>query len=158
MGDLQQIRLLKDPRNLSLFLKIMLGVAVFRVLILRMKLPSLLESLDRSSPLRRPFEKGDLDRARLAWKYANFFLLRCLRAKNPCLLRCLTLFRLFRKAGFDVQIYFGVKKNASLLEGHSWLLLNGDLLLEQGDPQITYTEIYSYPDERNRFRSTDQNP
>ena len=158
MGDLQQIRLLKDPRNLSLFLKIMLGVAVFRVLILRMKLPSLLESLDRSSPLRRPFEKGDLDRARLAWKYANFFLLRCLRVRNPCLLRSLTLFRLFRKAGFDVQIYFGVKKNASLLEGHSWLLLNGDLLLEQGDPQITYTEIYSYPDERNRFQSTDQNP
>ena len=47
MGDLQQIRLLKDPRNLSLFLKIMLGIAFFRVLIFWMKLPSLLESLDR---------------------------------------------------------------------------------------------------------------
>lgn len=158
MGDLQQIRLLKDPRNLSLFLKILLGIASFRVLIVCMKLPSLLESLDRSSRLRRPFEREDLERARLAWKYANFFLLRCLRVRNPCLLRSLTLFRLFRKAGFDVQIYFGVKKNGSLLEGHSWLLLNGDLLLEQRDPQITYTEIYSYPNERDRFQSIDQNP
>ena len=152
MDDLQQIRLLRDPRNLGLFLRILFGIVFFRILIVWRKLPSLLESLDRSSRLRMPFDNEDLDWARLAWKYANFFLLRCLRARNPCFLRSLTLFRLFRKAGFDVQICFGVKKDASLLEGHSWLMLNRDLLLEQGDPRNMYTEIYSYPDERDRFQ------
>ncbi len=156
MGDLQQVYQFRDRRKLFLFFKILVSIPLFRLRLLWAKMPSLLKSLDQLSEKRALFEKEDLERARLAWKYANFFLLRCLRVKNPCLLRSLVLFRLFRKAGLDVQIHFGVKKNLSLLEGHSWLLLNGNVLLEQGDPQLTYTQVYSYPDERNRFQSTRQ--
>jgi hypothetical protein len=148
MDSLRQIRQFQDPRKLALFLRIAFRIPVFWCLAHQMEMPALLGFLDRSSQEKRPFSEEDLEWARLASKYANFFLLRCLKVKNPCLLRSLILFRLFRRVGFDVQIHFGVKKNDSLLEGHSWLLLNGVFFLEQKDPKLTYTQVYSYPDER----------
>ncbi len=157
MGELQKIGQFRDPRNVVLFLKVMASIPLFRFLLFWVKIPTLLKSLDRSSGKRTCFGEDDLKRARLAWKYANFFLLRCLRVKNPCLLRSLVLFRLFRKSGLDVQIHFGVKKNVSLLEGHSWLLLNRNLLLEPTDPQLIYTQVYSFPDETSRIQTTRPN-
>ena len=157
MLDLRKAFQLRDPRKLGLFLKVLVSIPVLRLLLAGMKIPRLLESLDRASRKREPFGPPELEWARLAWKYVNFLLLTCLKVQRPCLLRSLVLFRLFRKAGLQAKIHMGVKRNGPLLEGHSWLSLNGDLLLEENDPQMTYTRTYSYPDEGNQFRSTDPN-
>lgn len=152
MISLRQILQLYDLKKLGLFLKIMIDIPVVRLLLMWMKMPDLLEWLNRSS-IRRRSGKGDLDRAKLGWKYVNFFLIHCLKTKNPCLLRSLILFHLFRKEGLDARIHFGIKDGVTPLAGHSWLSLNGDPFLEQIDPESTYIDVYSYPYETDTFQS-----
>ena len=111
-------------------------------------MPDLLRGLDKPDRARRIPSARDLEEAGLGWKYTHVFAVRCLRVKNPCLLRSLTLFHLLRRRGLDTQIHFGIKKEVTPLEGHSWISLHGHSPLEQVDPQVTYLSIYSYPDER----------
>jgi len=141
----QKLLELLKPGNLALFLKILICVPIFKLLLLRMKIPALLRLLDRNSDTIKPFEDQDKKFAELAWKYMNFILITCLRFKKPCLIRSLVLFYLFRKKALNVKIHFGIKKDMSLFEGHSWLSLNGKYFLEHSNPQLLHTDIYSYP-------------
>lgn len=146
MVDLREIRQFRDLRRQILFFRIAAGIVIFRLLIPWVKIPSLLGFIDRPSRKRALFQGEDLDRARLAWKYANFVVGR-LGMKNPCLVRSLTLFHLFREKGRRVQIRFGVKRAGGVLEGHSWVLLNDGLFFEPEDPETNYTVTYFYPHE-----------
>ena len=109
------------------------------------KMPALLRFLDKNPDNIKPFENQDKKFAELASKYMNFILISCFRSKKPCLIRSLVLFYLLRKKALDVKIHFGIKKDMSLFEGHSWLSLNGKYFLEHSDPQLLHTDIYSYP-------------
>lgn len=111
-------------------------------------MPDLLRWLDKPDRGRRIPTQQDLVQAGLGWKYTHVVVVRCLRAKNPCLFRSLILFHLLRRRGLDIQIHFGIKRNTTPLEGHSWISLHGDSPLEQVDPRVTYLSIYSYPYER----------
>ena len=147
MKFLQKLLKLLKPANLALFLKIWICIPIFKLLLMKMNMPVLLKSLDRNSDTRKSFENQDKEFAELAWGYTNFILIKCLRSKKPCLLRSLILFYLFRKKALDVKIHFGIKKNVSPFEGHSWLLLNGAYFLENPDPHVLHTDMYSYPSE-----------
>jgi hypothetical protein len=153
----RQILQFYDLKKLGLFLKIMIDIPIVRFLLIWMKMPNLLGWLDQSSRIRKPFEKRDLDRGKLGWKYVNFFLVCCLRRKNPCLLRSLILFHLFRREGLDAKIHFGIKYGVTPLEGHSWISFNGASLFEQTDPQLIYIDVYSYPYETGIFESSHPN-
>ncbi len=156
MGSLKSILQLSNPRRLRLFLEILVSIPLIQVLLISTKLPGLLSRLDRPSRERRPFETTDLEEAKLGWKYANFFIVNCLKAKRPCLLRSLILFNLFRKRGLDSEIHFGIKRETAPLEGHSWISFNGGGYLDQTDPELTYIRVYSYPDERRKSRPSHQ--
>jgi len=145
MKRLQKLVELTKPINLALFLKILIYIPIFKLLLLWMKMPDLLKSLDRDSDNIKPFENQDKEFAELASKYTNFILISCFRSKKPCLIRSLILFYLLRKKALDVKIHFGIKKSVSPFEGHSWLSLNGKFFLEHCDPQLLHADIYSYP-------------
>ncbi len=149
IGSFHKMRELQDPRNLLLFWKILIAIPVMRLLVFCISLPSLMRLVDRPFGEHRLLRDEEIRRARLASKYASFILIRILKVKRPCFLRSLILFHMMRKERVSIRIVFGVRKNESLLEGHSWLLLNGDPVLEQSNPLLTYTEVYAYPDERD---------
>ena len=142
---LEKFNQLVEPENLALFLRIMVSIPVFRSLVKRVEMPDLVRRLDSRSPERRPLGEGDHRRAELASKYADFLLVKCLRQKNPCLLRSLILFHIFRGKGLDARIHFGVKRDGADLAGHAWLSLGGQCRLEPEDPLASYAEMYSYP-------------
>ena len=134
-----------DLRKLGLLIHIFMEIPFLWVLLKWMDLPRLLRWLDHPANQRRPLKEDDFKRVHLIWNYAHFVVVRILRMKNPCLYRSLILFHLLRKKGLHSQIHFGIKRDVSPIEGHSWLSLNGESFLEKVDPELTYMDIYSYP-------------
>ncbi len=75
--------------------------------------------------------------------------------KGTCLKRSLVLYYLLRKLGINVHICFGVRYKRELsdkeveraLEGHAWLLYNGDIFMERNpETTKTYKITYCYPE------------
>jgi hypothetical protein len=145
MRSLRAIVQFRDLQKLGLFLRMMIDILVLWTLLHWIPMPRLLGWLNQPHQGRRPFGRRDLELGELGWLYANFFLVDCLKVRNPCLLRSLTLFRFFGKRGLDSKIHFGVKKEADPIEGHSWLSSKGSHFLERVDPELATIPIYSYP-------------
>ena len=142
MKHLQNLLELSKPSNFFLFFKILIYIPFVRLLLMRMEMPDLLNFLDRNSSKLRPFDNTEKAFFERAWKYSSFILQKLLKSRNPCLYRSLILFHLFRKKGLGVKIHFGIKKNISPFEGHSWLSLNGIFFLETPDPLLLHNDIY----------------
>jgi len=147
MTFLQKFFALMKPAHMVLFLHILILIPIIQFLLLKKKIPALLKFLDRNTNKIRPLDEKDGEFTERAWSYANAILIRCLRFKKPCLTRSLILFYLFRKKGLGVRIHFGVKKNMSPFEGHSWLSINGTFFLDHTDPELLHADMYSYPSE-----------
>ncbi|MEW6570517.1 MAG: lasso peptide biosynthesis B2 protein [Nitrospirota bacterium] len=91
-------------------------------------------------------------------KYTDYILSRNFWVyRSTCLKRSLVLYHFLRKSGINTQICFGVRYNEDLtyinrkkrIEGHAWLLYNGDIFLEMSSEMAkTYTVTYCFP-ERN---------
>jgi len=88
-------------------------------------------------------------------KFTDYILKRnFLTRKNICIKRSLIFYHFLRKMGINVYVCFGVrynndvfeKKHQKKLEGHAWLLHDGDIFLEWNrDVTKTYTMTYCFP-------------
>jgi hypothetical protein len=81
------------------------------------------------------------------WLRAGWPLVR-----RGCLTRGITQLWFLRRAGFPVSLRFGigdgvggVGKNADRIEGHCWLVLDGEPFAEKRDPRRLYTETWRIP-------------
>jgi hypothetical protein len=81
--------------------------------------------------------------------------------KNKCLKRSLILYYYLRKLGMNVHICFGVRHNSQTLngkskeklEGHAWLLYNGDIFLETNIAETkTYKMTYCFPETKDHLQ------
>ncbi len=160
MKSLKIIYRLKYPRDLWLFLQILLTLMLLPRKIGKLSLPDLLSRIDPGAV------QGPRDRLRLEktvrfieslLKYSFF------RRYGYCLLRSLILFKFLRRQGWPVTIHFGVRKTGDEagtvpdkrvratpaaqigITGHSWLMLNGKPFLEAESGEGAFTETYSYP-------------
>jgi hypothetical protein len=89
-------------------------------------------------------------------KYTDYILGRNFWIyKRTCLNRSLTLYHFFRRLNIDIQICFGIryKKNSvdttkkKIIEGHAWLLHNGESVSEANSEMIgTYKMTYCFPE------------
>ena len=111
----------------------------------------LLRVLDHSGLSRREFDQTEVELAERLWRYTYLILIRFFHLRKPCQLRSLTLFALLRRRGLDVRVHYGARKKERVLEGHCWLTLSGQQILEQHDPRTTYVETYTYPPMENAF-------
>lgn len=149
---LRTIKRLWDPRDLKLFLQILLMLTFLPGRIRRHSLPDLLGQLD---PGVTP---GPRDQNRLT-KTVGFtdslLRYRIFQRYGKCLLRSLILFKFLRRDGWPVEIHFGVRKTGEAedesatsgrvdITGHSWLVLAGERFLES-EHMGTYATTYSYP-------------
>jgi len=140
--------------EVGLFLQIFLLITILPVLVKLMTVPQLMKILTpKKSKLNR---KCDLDEIRdKIEKYTLYILSRDFWIyKNICLKRSLILYHFLRKYGMYVTVCFGVRyKNeqsgiveVKKMEGHAWLLYNGDIFLEKNVEETkTYKMTYCYP-------------
>ncbi|NIT14672.1 MAG: lasso peptide biosynthesis B2 protein [Candidatus Dadabacteria bacterium] len=128
----------------------------FQILIFLTILPLLLKifSLNTLMKLLSTESKADRDAdAEKILRLTNLILHRnILVYKNICLKRSLTLYYFLSRMGQDVNIYYGVKKGekvgdeSTVLDGHSWIELNGKIFNESDkDAPNIYQITYSYP-------------
>jgi len=137
-----------SPGDVLLFFQIFLFLTVLPLLLKLLSLKKMMELL--SSDLK---ENSKIDADKVL-KLTNLILHRNIfMYKNICLKRSLTLYYFLSRMGQSVIIYYGVKKgdkldeDASVLDGHSWIKLNGEIF-NDGDKNApeTYHITYSYPD------------
>ncbi|MFC1884950.1 lasso peptide biosynthesis B2 protein [Thermodesulfobacteriota bacterium] len=142
--DFNNLRYLRSPRNIFLFIKVFFSLLILNVLFSTLKLPSLLKIIDQKR--KRSFNNMTIENAAL---FSNFILYRIFRTKRPCTLRSLLLFKYLRSMGKDTKIVFGVKDEGGELKGHAWLINEQRPFLENSDQPEEYEIIYEYPPSGN---------
>jgi hypothetical protein len=136
------LRYLKRPRDIGLFLRVFFSLGLLRILVPVVKMPRLLALVLPKDVRKRPLRSDEVERL---LKFIDFFLHRIFRSRNPCLFRSLLLLRHMRSAGLDVRIAFGVGNLDGPLKGHAWLIHNGGHFLEREDPTKRYEAVFVYP-------------
>ena len=69
---------------------------------------------------------------------------------RACLRQSLALYRVLTRMGYPVEIHFGIHKDGEILQGHSWVTLQGRSIADE-NPTEVFKLVYSYP--RAQYRS-----
>jgi hypothetical protein len=131
-------------------LSLVAGMVVFASavpLLMRLKPNRLQRVLDRGRRPARP------DAGAEAHVVRHFHLARRLASPlvgSGCLTRGLTLYYFLRRAGVDVSLCFGMRNTEGEFVGHCWLVRTDSPILENRDPRLLYTRIFSIPQDAAR--------
>lgn len=131
---------LRSPRELLLLIEVGTFAAAVPLL-MRLPLPRVARLVTRPPRRRRP---SDADVERLQRMIALAPRVARPLVKTGCLPRGLTLFWFLRRAGFDVELRFGLDPTGAS-DGHCWLTLEGTPFLEKVDPRPRFPETYRLP-------------
>jgi len=140
MINFNNIKYLKRPKDVILFIKTFFSLIIIKVLLYLIKLPKLLKLLDPEKRMQPDDQKIEY-----ILKFTNFILFRLFRSSNPCLLRSILFFRQLRMMGKDAEIVFGVKSEEGKLKGHAWLIVERRHFPEPSDPSGEYQITFVYP-------------
>lgn len=69
---------------------------------------------------------------------------------NISLVRSMVLFYFLRRAGLNVSINFGIKKEYDIIRGHCWLTLDDNLYLEKEKLCKEFKQIYRFPEKKQK--------
>jgi len=136
------------PGDVFLFFQILMFLTVLPLLLKLLSLKKLMEVLSSESKKNN----SSAIKAEKILKLTNLILNRNIFIyRNVCLKRSLTLYYFLSRMGQSVIIYYGVKRDTELnnedavLDGHSWIELNGEIFNEgDKDAPKTYHITYSY--------------
>jgi len=130
--------------------------SVITILPLMLRYYSITRLLQILTPKRTlPVSSMQEEYTRKLVKYTDYILRRRVWVyRQNCLRRALVLYHFLRSAGIDVQILFGVRRNiqhshdgaGNHLDGHAWLVCQGQPFLELNDKVFDiYTVTFRYP-------------
>jgi Transglutaminase-like superfamily len=155
--NLHFVRRIRDNfsslEEVELFIQIFLLLTVLPLIVKLLSVPRLMNALTPGNSKQHK----NLDIEKVV-KFTDYILSRNLWVyKTTCLKRSLVLYRFLRKLGMNVHICFGVRspdgESRKKLEGHAWLLYNGDIFLERNiEMTKTYKVTYCFP-ERNEQKA-----
>ena len=139
-----------SPGDVLLFFQIFLFLTVLPLLLKLLTLKKLMEVLSSESNKNNNSTTTEADKI---LQLTNLILNRNIFVyRNICLKRSLTLYYFLSRMGQRVNIYYGVKKDTelkgehSVLDGHSWIMLNGKIFNDgDRDAPNQYHITYSYP-------------
>jgi hypothetical protein len=107
-------------------------------------LPDILRRLDGSGPVDAAPDPLKIDEAaRVVARVARLRVFDLPFFPRLCLRRSLTLFSLLAQKGHAPEIHFGVRSDRGVLDGHSWITIDGAALGENA-PQAPIRIVYSY--------------
>ncbi len=128
------------PKDIYIFAVIAYKIIFFRSKVNRTGYNILLSRLEGRSFTGEADDKF-LSRYNKFYK-ASTFLLRIFKDPNPCMIRSLILYELCSKHNIKVSLKTGVRKNTGVLDGHSWLEIDGEPLNENKEFINNFTVIY----------------
>jgi hypothetical protein len=143
-------------RSLSdiwLFICIFFWATLLPVIVKLLPLPEAMKMFTPARSYRHTAYKNDAQEKIV--RYTEYILnLNIFVWRTTCLKRSLLLYRFLSKIGLDIQVCFGVRfsKNkmsedkGTNLDGHAWLLLDGEVFLEK-DIEIVkeFKVTYCFP-------------
>ncbi len=146
--------------EVELFIQIFLLITILPLLINLLSIPKLMNVLTPGD--LKVYKNIDSKKAKeYVIKFTDYILSRNYWIyKSTCLKRSLVLYHFLRKLGINVHIFFGVKYNNELMEreakkkldGHAWLVYNGDIFLERNiEMTKTYKVTYCFPEIREQI-------
>jgi len=112
------------PKDFYIFLLTPFKIIYFRRLVNRVGFNSLLSSFEGSNFTTLADEKF-IKKLNKFYKASSFFLIKIFKDPNPCMIRSLILYQLCSRNNIKASLVIGVNKKKGVLEGHSWLELNG---------------------------------
>lgn len=128
------------PRSVSVWVLVDLvyGTAAFELLRRFVSLPTLVRHI--ASPRLRP-AAVDVDGAVRVVKG----VLRRLYRRDYCLPQSLVLYRILARTGHQPRLMMGVRRNGPGLDGHAWVVLDGQALAERDDPVGAFAATFQFP-------------
>jgi len=148
-------------RDIWLFISIILGTIVLPLMVKFLPLPRMMQVITPASTKRYNVLCDGSTKEKII-KYTDYILNRNFFIwRDTCLKRSLLLYHFLNKIGVKVRICFGVKYNDTMiskdhkgsLEGHAWLLLNGEIFLERNLEIVKkYKVTYCFPSFQRQVR------
>lgn len=139
--------------DVLLFTQIFLLVTILPVMLKLLSIPRAMKVLTPGEFKAYKNEESAKSKDKII-KFADYILgLNFWIFKSTCLKRSLVLYHFLRRLGIGVHVCFGARYKEELrtldvkrLEGHAWLLYNGNVFLEK-NPEIakTYKITYCFP-------------
>lgn len=128
------------PRNTSMWVLVDLvyGTAAFELLRRFVSLPTLVSHI--ASPRPRP-TAVDVDEAVRVVKGVLHRLYR----RDYCLPQSLVLCRILSRTGHQPRLMMGVRRSGPGLDGHAWVVLDGQALAERDDPVGAFATTFQFP-------------
>lgn len=136
-------------------MQIFLFITLLPLIVKHMTVPGMMKMLTPKKGNENNKINSEHQRVKIE-KYTDYILnMNLWMYKKTCLKRSLVFYHFLRKYFIDVHVCFGVRYEKALMhggevkkiEGHSWLLYNGQVFLERDPEEIrTYTMTYCYPD------------
>lgn len=143
MGALNKIRVVVNPSELLLIMRI---TAVLLVLPVSLKFMNIHRIVQTLTPVRTRKPPEGLPPERISYLCLRVLgLFGRLSYRTNCLRRCLLLFHCLRYYGSAVVIHFGVKPGGEDLLGHCWLTVDGVLYQDSADMVRRFTHMFSLP-------------
>jgi hypothetical protein len=147
--------------DLWLFISIILGTIVLPLMIKFLPLPRMMQVITPASTKQCNILDDGNTKEKII-KYTDYILSRNFFIwRDTCLKRSLLLYHFLNKIGVKVRICFGVKYNDTMiskgrkgsLEGHAWLLLNGEIFLERNIEIVKkFAVAYCFPSFQRQVR------
>lgn len=130
------------------------GLVVLWVrLLLRFKtLPQVLDRLGSRSRKETP---DDAVMRAMVYYVNRWLQLFPYNKRGNCFPRSLAIYRFARQRGYPVQFHCGVRREATGLDGHAWLTLDGQPFHEPGTHWQYFTVTFSYPPDLTKLVSQD---
>jgi len=131
----------------SLALTSTLWLCVLPLLLRKFSLPELLQRTTARGNQLNSENPSELDRTvRTLVRLCHLRFFQLSLFPRDCLRQSLVLYRALTRMGYPAAIHFGVRKESSVLEGHSWVTVHNKPLAERA-PVTSFTTVYSYPNE-----------
>ena len=129
------------PRDINIFIFVILKIIHFRVKVNRIGYNTILKSLE-GSRMNGKADKDFLSKYNKFYKASSFLLIWLLKDPNPCMIRSLILHELCTMNKVNSVLKTGVKKNNQLLDGHSWVEIDGEPINEKRQYLKGFTVIH----------------
>lgn len=128
------------PRDILLFIRIIVRVLYYLINLNKKSYTAIIQNIRSKVIVDMVIEKSNsINHLKRVYRLVSYLLTRVLDRDKPCLIRSYIILEEALKLGLDVAIYIGVNKSKGNIKGHSWVLIDNQVFMENTDELSEYT-------------------